>query len=180
MQTRNLLWGLYWPTDYKTGELWTERYGSYAYNGLYYDKEWENGSTSTKIMAAETLTLHLMPGLDLRSIYSYDNTTVKDHIYYSANHYKGSADNGNVNEYRTTYEKMVTSTTANYTGTFDKTHSWHHGGFRSGEEQDRLCACHRKQSCGQHHSYSFYCRNADFCRIFLGKLDGVRALQVGL
>lgn len=99
MQTRNLLWGLYWPTDYKTGELWTERYGSYAYNGLYYDKEWENGSTSTKIMAAETLTLHLMPGLDLRSIYSYDNTTVKDHIYYSANHYKGSADNGNVNEY---------------------------------------------------------------------------------
>ena len=120
MQTRNLLWGLYWPTDYKTGELWTERYGSYAYNGLYYDKEWENGSTSTKIMAAETLTLHLMPGLDLRSIYSYDNTTVKDHIYYSANHYKGSADNGNVNEYRTTYEKMVTSTTANYTGTFDK------------------------------------------------------------
>lgn len=117
MQTRNLLWGLYWPTDYKTGELWTERYGSYAYNGLYYDKEWENGSTSTKIIAAETLTLHLMPGLDLRSIYSYD---VKDHIYYSANHYKGSADNGNVNEYRTTYEKMVTSTTANYTGTFDK------------------------------------------------------------
>lgn len=103
MQTRNLLWGLYWPTDYKTGELWTERYGSYAYNGLYYDKEWENGSTSTKIIAAETLTLHLMPGLDLRSIYSYDNTTVKDHIYYSANHYKGSADNGNVNEYRTTY-----------------------------------------------------------------------------
>lgn len=179
MQTRNLLWGLYWPTDYKTGELWTERYGSYAYNGLYYDKEWENGSTSTKIIAAETLTLHLMPGLDLRSIYSYDNTTVKDHIYYSANHYKGSADNGNVNEYRTTYEKMVTSTTANYTGTFDK-HSWHHGGVRSGEEQDRLCACHRKQSCGQHHSYSFYCRNADFCRIFLGKLDGVRALQVGL
>ena len=120
MQTRNLLWGLYWPTDYKTGEPWTERYGSYAYNGLYYDKEWENGSTSTKIMAAETLTLHLMPGLDLRSIYSYDNTTVKDHIYYSANHYKGSADNGNVNEYRTTYEKMVTSTNANYTGTFDK------------------------------------------------------------
>ena len=120
MQTRNLLWGLYWPTDYKTGELWTERYGSYAYNGLYYDKEWENGSTSTKIMAAETLTLHLMPGLDLRSIYSYDNTTVKDHIYYSAYHYKGSSDNGNVNEYRTTYEKMVTSTTANYTGTFDK------------------------------------------------------------
>ena len=169
MQTRNLLWGLYWPTDYKTGELWTERYGSYAYNGLYYDKEWENGSTSTKIMAAETLTLHLMPGLDLRSIYSYDNTAVKDHIYYSANHYKGSADNGNVNEYRTTYEKMGYLHYRQLYRHLRQTHSWHHGGFRSGEEQDRLCACHRKQSCGQHHSYSFYCRNADFCRIFLGK-----------
>lgn len=120
MQTRNLLWGLYWPTDYKTGEPWTKRYGSYAYNGLYYNNEWENNSTSTKIMAAETLTLHLMPGLDLRSIYSYDNTAVKEHLYYSANHYNGSSDNGNVSEYRTTYEKMVSSTTANYSGTFDK------------------------------------------------------------
>lgn len=120
MQTRNLLWGLYWPTDYKTGKPWTERYGSYAYNGVYYDNEWENASTSLKIMAAETLTLHLMPGLDVRSIYSYDNTAVKDHIYYSANHFNGSADNGNVSEFRTTYEKMVSSTTANYTGNFDK------------------------------------------------------------
>ena len=34
MQTRNLLWGLYWPTDYKTGKPWTKRYGSYAYNGI--------------------------------------------------------------------------------------------------------------------------------------------------
>lgn len=120
LQTRNLLWGLYWPTDYKTGAPWTDRYGSLAYNGLYYNNEWENNSTSTKIMAAETLTLHLMPGLDVRSIYSYDNTAVKEHLYYSANHYLGSSDNGNVNEYRTTYEKMVSSTTANYSGTFDK------------------------------------------------------------
>lgn len=120
MQTRNLLWGLYWPTDYKTGEPWTTRYGSYAYNGLYYDNEWENSSISTKLMAAETLTLHLLPGLDVRSVYSYDNTAVKDHIYYSANHYSGSSSNGKVNEYRTTYEKIVSSTTANYTASFDK------------------------------------------------------------
>ena len=38
MQTRNLLWGLYWPTDYKTGELWTERYGSYATMGFIMTK----------------------------------------------------------------------------------------------------------------------------------------------
>ena len=69
-------------------------------------------------------------------------------------------------------------TTANYTGTFDKHTVGTMVGFEAEEEQDRLCACHRKQSCGQHHSYSFYCRNADFCRIFLGKLDGVRALKL--
>lgn len=118
MQTRNLLWGLYWPTNYKTGEAWTTRYGSYAYNGLYYDNEWENSSINTKIQAAETVVLHLMPGLDVRSVLSYDNTAVKDHVYYSANHFYGSSDNGKVNEYRTTYEKIVSSTTANYTGTF--------------------------------------------------------------
>lgn len=80
MQTRNLLWGLYWPTDYATGADWTDRYGSYAYNGLYYNKEWETKSVNTRISAIETLTLHLLPGLDLRSIFSYDNTSVRDHI----------------------------------------------------------------------------------------------------
>ena len=120
MQTRNLLWGLYWPTDYKTGEPWTERYGSYAYNSLYYNNEWENSSRNTKITAAETLTLHLLPGLDVRSIFSYDNTSVRDHIYYSANHYAGSADHGSVTEYSTTYSKLVSSTTATYGATFDK------------------------------------------------------------
>ena len=115
MQTRNLLWGLYWPTDYNTGQPWTARYGSYAQNGLYYNQEWENQSINNRIMATETLTLHLRPGLDLRSILSYDNTTVNDNIYYSANHYNGSSSNGSVSEMRTTYEKLVSSTTANYT-----------------------------------------------------------------
>lgn len=180
MQTRNLLWGLYWPTDYKTGELWTERYGSYAYNGLYYDKEWENGSTSTKIIAAETLTLHLMPGLDLRSIYSYDNTTVKDHIYYSANHYKGSADNGNVNEYRTTYEKMVTSTTANYTGTFDKHTVGTMVGFEAEKNKtDYVRATGSNLAVSTIHTVSTAGTQTS-AGYSWGKLDGVRALQVGL
>ena len=118
MQTRNLLWGLYWPTDYATGADWTDRYGSYAYNGLYYNKEWENKSVNTRISAIETLTLHLLPGLDLRSIFSYDNTSVRDHIYYSANHFDASAVNGTVSEMRTTYEKIVSSTTATYNRAF--------------------------------------------------------------
>lgn len=118
MQTRNLLWGLYWPTDYKTGNPWTTRYGSYAQNSIYYDKEWENTSLNTRVTATETLTLHLFPGLDVRSIFSYDNSTVKDHLYYSANHFSGASTNGSVTEMRTTYEKMVSSTTANYNATF--------------------------------------------------------------
>lgn len=118
MQTRNLLWGLYWPTNYKTGDPWTTRYGSYAQNGVYYDKEWENESVNTRISASETVTLHLLSGLDVRSIFSYDNTAVKDYIYYSANHFNGSSTNGSVTEMRTTYEKMVSSTTATYNATF--------------------------------------------------------------
>ena len=118
MQTRNLLWGLYWPTDYKTGEPWTARYGSYAQNQLYYNKEWENESINSRISAVETLTLHLLKGLDVKSIFSYDNTTVKDHLYRSANHYAGASVGGAVHEMRTIYEKMVSSTTATYNNTF--------------------------------------------------------------
>ena len=118
MQTRNLLWGLYWPTDYKTGDPWTSRYGSYAQNQLYYMNEWENESINSRISAVETLTLHLMKGLDVKSIFSYDNTTVKDHLYRSANHYAGSSVGGQVHEMRTIYEKVVSSTTASYNNTF--------------------------------------------------------------
>ncbi len=118
MQTRNLLWGLYWPTDYKTGDPWTSRYGSYAQNQLYYMNECENESINSRISAVETLTLHLMKGLDVKSIFSYDNTTVKDHLYRSANHYAGSSVGGQVHEMRTIYEKVVSSTTASYNNTF--------------------------------------------------------------
>lgn len=114
MQTRNLLWGFYYPTDYKDGSDWTARYGSYAQNGVYYDNEWENSSINTKVSAVETLTAHICEGLNLKSILSYDNTAVRDHIYFSANHFNGSSSNGKVNEMRTTYEKIVSSTTADF------------------------------------------------------------------
>lgn len=129
-QSRNLLWGFYHPTDYSTGEDWTSRYGSYAYNGLYYNKEWENETSNLRLMTNVTASLHLLPGLDVRSLFSYDNTSVKDHIYYSANHYNGSADNGVVNELRTTYKNTVSSTTAN----FNKTYGLHSFGALVGFE----------------------------------------------
>ena len=70
MQTRNLLWPFYWPTDYKTGEPWTDRFGSLAWNLLYYDNEWNNSSKTFRVNASETLTIHILDGLDLRSLFS--------------------------------------------------------------------------------------------------------------
>ena len=118
LQTRNLLWPLYWPTDYKTGNEWTARYGSLAYNPLYYNKEWENSSKTSKISAVESLTLKLLPELTIKTIFSYDETESKDHIYYSAKHYNGSSTNGVVTEVTSNIQKLVSSTTANYNKTF--------------------------------------------------------------
>ncbi|MBQ7773512.1 MAG: TonB-dependent receptor, partial [Bacteroidales bacterium] len=123
LQTRNLLWGFYYPTDYKTGEPYTTRYASYAYNQLYHQKEWENSSKTLKIQASEALTIHLMEGLDLRSVFSYDNSETKDHIYYSKNHYNGSANDGTVTEMSTKYTTIVSSTTLNWNKTFGEKHT---------------------------------------------------------
>lgn len=117
-QTRNLLWPLYWPTDYKTGEDWEPRYGSLAYNPLYFNKEWENSSKVRKVSATESLTLQLLPELTLKTIFSYDDAQTKDHLYYSAKHYTGSSDNGRVHEMSTNTQKLVSSTTANYAKQF--------------------------------------------------------------
>lgn len=119
MQTRNLLWPFYWPTDYRTGEEYTDRYGSLAYNPLYYNKERENSANSRKISAVESLTLKLLPELSIKTIFSYDETETKDHIYYSAKHFSGETDKGVVHEMSTNTVKMVSSTTANYNKTFN-------------------------------------------------------------
>lgn len=69
MQTRNLLWPLYWPTDYMTGDPWTARYGSYAQNGVFYDNEWENKSNTLRLSAIETLNIQILPELSVKSIF---------------------------------------------------------------------------------------------------------------
>lgn len=122
-QSRNLLWPFYWPTDYQTGEAWTSRYGSLAYNPLYYNEEWENSSKTMKLTASENLSIKIIPDLVFRTILSYDYTNVKDHIYYSANHYSGSNDNGSVTEMATTSTKLVSSSTLSYNKTFAQKHN---------------------------------------------------------
>ncbi len=122
-QQRNLLWPLYWPTDYVTGAPWTLRYGSLAYNPVYYNKEWENSSKMLKLSANESLTVKILPELVFKSILSYDNTQNFDHLYYSANHFSGSNDKGSVTEMSTTNEKLVSSSTLNFGKTFAKKHT---------------------------------------------------------
>lgn len=133
MQSRNLLWGLYWPTDYKTGDDWTARYGSYAQNSIYYNKEWENKGTTLRISANETVVINILPELNIRSVFSYDNTQSKDHIYYSAKHFNGSTTNGTVTEMTTNINKLVSSTTLNY----NKKFGIHDVGFLAGFEAEK-------------------------------------------
>lgn len=122
MQVKNMLWPLYWPTSYKTGLPFTARYGSLGQNSLFYDNEWENTSKTLRISAVESITLHLMPGLDFKSIFSYDNSKVKDHIYYSADHWNAQTTRGAVHEMTTNYNKVLSSNTLNFNKTFGTFH----------------------------------------------------------
>lgn len=118
MQTRNLLWGLYWPDDYKTGEPWTDRYQSLAQNLLYYNDLWENTSKTVKISASETATFKLTEWLNLSSLFSYDLSNTRDHIWYSAEHFNGASVNGSVDEMNTNTSKVLSSTTMNLNKSF--------------------------------------------------------------
>ena len=122
MQTRNLLWPLYWPDDYKTGDPWTARYASLAQNQLYYNDLWENNSRTLKVSVNETATVKFTDWLNFRTVFSYDDTRVRDHIWYSAEHYNGTSTNGSVTEMMTDYQKTVSSSTLNFDKEFGKHH----------------------------------------------------------
>ncbi len=114
MQSRNVLWPLYWPTDIATGEPWTARYGSYALNPVFQNEQFDNNSKTFRVMANESVTVKILPELFLKSIFSYDNTQVNDHLYYSPLHYYGAATTGEITETSTKINKLVSSTTLNF------------------------------------------------------------------
>lgn len=128
-QVRNLLWPFYWPTDYKTGLPFTARYGSLAQNNLYYNDQWENSSITKRFSVNETVQLNILPELTVKSVFSFDNSEIKDHLYYSAIHYNGVATNGTLSETGTTVTKLVSSNTANYAKTFGEHSVGLLGGF---------------------------------------------------
>lgn len=140
-QTRNLLWGLYWPTDYKTGEPWKARFGSLAQNNVFYDQEWENSSKTLRVTANESLKVNILPELSVKTIFSYDNYETKDHIYYSREHYNGDG-LGKVDEMSTNHTDIISSTTLNYDKTFDR----HHISFLAGYEVERDRVAHQRSS----------------------------------
>lgn len=117
-QTQNLLWPLYWPTDYKTGQPFTARYGSLAYNANYYNTQWDNSSKTNKISAITNLTWNILPNLTAKTVFSYDNTEIKDYLYYSPQHYNGLTDNGFAQQISTGINKLVSSNTINYATSF--------------------------------------------------------------
>jgi len=133
LQSRNLLFPFYWPTDYKTGQPYTLRYGSFAYNAEYYDKEWENSSVTRRITANETLNIKLLPELTFRSVFSYDNSQIADNIYYSPVHFNGSATNGIASALTTNMNKLVSSSTLN----FNKEFGSHSLGLLAGFEVEK-------------------------------------------
>lgn len=127
MQAKNLMWGLYWPTDYTDGSDWSSRYGSYGYNNLYYDNLWSNDSKTLKTSISETLTAHVIPGLDLKTIFSFDNTDTKDEYYIGSEHFNAPTVDGNkvarAVSMDTEVRKIVSSSTINYNKTFVDKHT---------------------------------------------------------
>lgn len=123
MATRNMLFQFYWPYYYNDENEPYKSFNSYCYNSLYYRGLWDNSARAFKVQVSETATAHILPGLDLKTIFSYDNTDSKDHYYINAEHYNGSSSKGTVHEMSTNYSKIVSSTTLNYNTTFAEKHS---------------------------------------------------------
>lgn len=113
-QSRNLLFPFYWPTDYKTGNPWTAQYGSLAYNSDYYNKQWGNSTKTLKLGAVQSLSWEIVPNLTAKTIFSFDNTEVKDALNFSALHFIGLTDKGSSSKWNTNMRKYVSSNTLTY------------------------------------------------------------------
>jgi len=118
-QSRNLLFPFYWPTDYKTGNPWTAQYGSLAFNADYYNDQWDNSTGTLKLGAVQSLSWEIVSGLTAKTIFSFDNTDVRDDLYYSALHFNGATDRGSASKWNTNIRKYVSSSTLNYNKTID-------------------------------------------------------------
>lgn len=132
-QARNLLFPFYHPTDYKTGNPWTAQYGSLAYNSDYYNDQWDNNTNTLKLSAVQSLSWQIIPGLTAKTIFSFDNTEIKDDLYFSALHFNGLTDKGSSSKWNSNVRKYVSSNTLNYTKSF----GLHNLGLLAGFEAEK-------------------------------------------
>ncbi|KAA6341746.1 TonB-dependent receptor SusC [termite gut metagenome] len=118
MQSRNLLWPIYHPTNYQDGTPWTARFGSLTYNFEYYKNTWDNGSNTLRLSAIETLTATILPELKFKTTLSFDNSHTKDFLYYSPENYSSTTTNGKIDNYNTNISKVVSSSTIDFNKEF--------------------------------------------------------------
>ncbi|KGE13088.1 SusC/RagA family TonB-linked outer membrane protein [Sphingobacterium deserti] len=118
-QSRNLLFPFYWPTDYKTGNPWTAQYGSLAFNPGYYNDQWDNNTRTLRLGAVQSLSWEIVSGLTAKTIFSFDNTDVRDDLYLSALHFNGATDKGSSSRWNNNIRKYVSSNTLTYNKTFN-------------------------------------------------------------
>ncbi len=67
------------------------------------------------MLTSQSVVAHILPSLDLKTVFSYDNVETKDHLYYSAKHFNAlPPTNGSVHEMSTNSKRLVSSTTLNF------------------------------------------------------------------
>ena len=123
-QVRNVYWGAYWPTDYLTGEPFTLRFGSLAYNDVYYRTQWNAAANTLRVSAVETATLHILPELNFHTTLSYDNSQTLDHYYRTPEHWGSASDGGAAEDMSTNVNKVVSSSVLDFSKTFNDKHNF--------------------------------------------------------
>lgn len=119
---RNLVFQDWFPTK-QDGSPVTNRFLSYGYNVLYYDKLREMTSVHNKVSLNESLKIDIAKGLNFKSIFAYTESRIDDHSWRSAEHYGGTSKNGTVDRYNTTRLSMISSNTLNYNQIFNSVHN---------------------------------------------------------
>ena len=122
-QSRNLMWGLYYPTIYFDGEPWTESYGSLAWNDVYYRDTWNSYANTLRVSAIETLTAHILPELTFKTTLSYDNSHTLDHFYRDFNNYYSGTDKGMAEDLSRNISKLISSSILDFNITFGEKHT---------------------------------------------------------
>ena len=125
MQERNLLWGLYYPTNYVDDSPWLARYGSLAWNDIAHRHNWNNYANTLRVTAVEALTVYIMEGLRFKTTLSFDNNQSLEHLFYNSIHPVSIGEDwdGSVDEYSSNATKIVSSSILDFSKTFRDKHT---------------------------------------------------------